>query len=177
VALGVSQATAGTMEFEPVQVASISGQTGGTVDPRVLLAFDLSALPQDAVVLHAEMRLTDQAAIAWSCPFVAVLAGALTKQWDASTTSWENASGNQAWDDPGGDWDPEPIAYRVLVRKARVPSELVLTEIVSKWASGAIPNYGLIVMMPEAEDFSLAVPYFNAQYLTPVLTIRYFVPE
>jgi hypothetical protein len=166
-----------TMEFEPVEVACISGQTGTVADSRILLAFDLTDLPDSAEIRSARLRVTDQAGIVWNAPFVPVLAGALTKAWDASTASWYNASGSQAWDSPGGDWDPALTAYRVIVKAARAPSELVLTDIVAKWISGAIPNYGLIVMMPDPDELADVVPYFNSQFLKPVLTVRYVVPK
>jgi hypothetical protein len=166
-----------TMEFEPAQVACISGQTGTVADSRVLLAFDLSGLPDSAEIRSARLRLTEQAGIAWDASFVPVLAGELTRAWDASTASWYDASASQAWDSPGGDWDLEHTAYKVIVRKARAPAELLVTDIVARWASGATPNYGVIVMITEVEELADVVPYFNAQYLEPVLRVRYSVPR
>jgi hypothetical protein len=171
------QAPVETMEFEPVKVACICGQTGTAIDPRMLMEFDLSGLPDSAVVQFAGLRLANQGEIVWRAPYVPVLAGALTRDWDEANASWYQASGNQAWDTPGGDWDPALTAYRVIVRVARAPSTLVLTDIVTQWASGSIPNYGLIVMMPDPEELADVVPYFNSQFLKPVLTVRYVLPE
>jgi hypothetical protein len=168
---------AGTEECEPTQLVLISGQSQGVADPRLLLAFDLSGLPEDAIVQHAGLRLADQTALAWSVPFVPVVAAGLTTQWDPASASWESASGSQAWDTPGGDWDPALSAYRAIVKKAEVAPELVVTEIVRRWISGSIPNYGLIVMMPDPEELADVVPYFNSQFLKPVLTVRYVEPE
>jgi hypothetical protein len=166
-----------TMEFEPVEVACISGQTGTVADSRVLVAFDLSGLPNSAEIRSARLRVTDQAGIPWDASFVPVLAGALTTVWDASTASWDDASGSQAWDSPGGDWDAEHTVYKVIVRKARAPAELLVTDIVRRWASDATPNYGFILMITEVEELADVVPYFNAEYVKPVLAVRYSVPR
>jgi hypothetical protein len=166
-----------TMELEPVKVACISGQTGTVADSRVLLAFDLTNLPDGADIQSARLRVRDQAGIAWNAPFVPVLAGVLTKSWDASTASWYSASGGQAWDSPGGDWDPEHTAYKVIVREARAPAGLLLTDVVARWVAGILANYGVIVMTTEPEELADVVPYFNAQYLRPILRVSYFVPQ
>lgn len=176
-AIAAAAGWAETEEFEPAQVVVISGQSQGVADRRLLLAFDLSGLPEGAIVRHAGLRLADQAALAWNVPFVPVVAAALTTQWDPASASWEGASGTAAWESPGGDWDPGLSAYRVIVRKAEVAPELVVTEAVRRWVSGSIPNYGLIVMMPDPGDLADVVPYFNSQFLKPVLTVRYAVPE
>jgi hypothetical protein len=171
------QALVKTMEFEPAKVACICGQTGTATDPRMLMKFDLSGVPEGAVVQSAGLRLADQGEVAWDVPYAPVLAATLTKDWDETNASWYQASGTQAWDTPGGDWDPALTAYRVIVKVARAPSTLLLTDIVSQWVSGSIPNYGLIVMMPDPEELADVVPYFNSQFLNPVLTVRCVLPE
>lgn len=175
-ALTVAASADQSMEFQPAEVACICGEVGGAPDVRVLLRFDLSALPDSAVVQFAGLRLADQASIPWSTQFVPVVAGALTKQWDGTAASWYTASGNQTWDNAGGDWDPQLTAYRVIVRKARAPAELLLTGLVTKWIQGDVPNYGLIVMIRDVDELADVVPYFSAESLKPVLTVHYVAP-
>jgi hypothetical protein len=143
----------------------------------VLLRFDFSSLPEGAKIQFAGLMLSDEMGLPWDVPHVPVLVGALTEDWDESSASWDGPSNGESWDNPGGDWDPAQTSYRVLVRAARTPAKIVITDIVRKWANGEKENDGLIVMVLEPEELADVLPSFTASELTPSLEIRYFLPE
>lgn len=175
--LAAAGSFAETICLYPVEATDLSGETDFAIDSRILLEFDLSALPSEAMIQHADLLLSDDADLPWEAPYVPVTVGALTRNWDASNASWDGFSSDESWQNPGGDWDSQLTAYRVLVSKARAPAKFFLTHIVKRWINGEIPNYGIIAMIEEVADLQDVVRHFNAETLKPSLKIRYFLPS
>jgi hypothetical protein len=174
--LSFSPTTAEEVVLRPTEAAGIVGEVDGTFDPRVFITFDLSGIPEDAEIQYAGLGLANPANIQWEIPFVPVIAGALTRAWDPSSVSWDSPSSGQEWENPGGDWDPALTSYRVIVRSARAPLPLLVTDLVRSWFDGTVENHGVVVMFADTEELSEVVQYFNLRYLTPFLKVRYFSP-
>ena len=163
--------------LEPSCTTSIVGETEDGTDSRLLLLFDLELIPKDAIIEYVGLSLYDEAEVPWNAPFVPVVIGAMTSDWDVSTASWDGPSSGETWQDLGGDWDQGYTTSRVLVTKAKAPTKFNLIHMVEGWVTGQIPNYGLIAIVEEVADLQDVVPAFNAETLKPTLTIRYFIPS
>jgi hypothetical protein len=163
-----------TITLQPFEMATITTEPAAD-DPesRVLISFDLSSMPTDIEIQYAGLMLTDQDGVPWDALYLPVLVGAVTQEWDASSASWDGPSSGDSWENPGGDWDISLTAYRVLVRRARVPLKLPVTRIVRQWLAGDTPNYGFVALMLEPEEQSDLAGSFTADVLNPSLQIRY----
>jgi hypothetical protein len=165
------------MVLEPSETATITdGAAEGASESRVLVEFDLSAIPENASIQYAGLMLTDDNGVPWDAPWVPVLVGALTKDWDQSA-SWDAPSSGDSWDNPGGDWGGGLTAYRVLVAEAEVPAKFLVSDVIRKWLASEVPNYGFVAMMTEAEEQSDFASLFSATHLRPSLQIRYIAPS
>jgi hypothetical protein len=170
------------MVLEPSAAATIVGELYGPSEesieePRVLLRFEFSSLPEGAKIQFAGLMLSDEVGLPWDVPHVPVLVGALTEDWDESSASWDGPSSGESWDNPGGDWDPALTSYRVLVLAAQAPGKIVITDIVRKWLNEERENHGVIAMVLAPEELTDVLPSFTATALRPSLLIRYFLPE
>ena len=165
-----------TVILQPDQVASISGETDQGYDPRILLSFDLSSIPESARVQSAGLALSAAGAVPWELPFVPVMAGAITKQWNPGSADWSGPDSGHDWDTPGGDWNPEFTSYRVIVREARAPSRIRIAHLVNAWRDGNLRNNGLVIMLQDVADLQDLSQTFNAETLKPSLKIRYIMP-
>ena len=118
---------------------------GPLTPDRVLLRFDLSALPLDAKVLTATLTLQVTLWGEESFPGAAVLYRVLTP-WDAATANY-----NFPWVQPGlaagVDYDATPLAIQPLEPKDSLRFEV--TQVVRDWQSGAWANEGFVIMMSE----------------------------
>jgi hypothetical protein len=173
VAAVVSAGELKTVILQPDQAATISGETDEGIDPRILLSFDLSSIPEAAHIQSAGLALSAAGSVPWNHPFVPVMAGALTKQWNPESADWSGPDSGHDWDTPGGDWNPEFTSYRVIVRGARAPSRIRIAHLVDAWKDGNLRNNGLIVMLQDVADLQDINQTFNAEALKPSLKIRY----
>lgn len=75
----------------------------------------------------------------------------LTRSWDENSVTWNNATDNENWQTPGGDFENLPIA-QVQHQAGEAnwdhtfypPADI--TSIVQQWADGQRSNYGLVVL-------------------------------
>lgn len=125
--------------------ADLAHLQGPLTPDRVLLRFDLSALPLDAKVLTATLTLQVTLWGEESFPGAAVLYRVLTP-WDAATANY-----SFPWMQPGlaagVDYDATPLAIQPLEPKG--PLRFEVTQAVRDWQSGAWANEGLVIMMSE----------------------------
>ncbi|MBN1424755.1 hypothetical protein JXA88_09365 [Candidatus Fermentibacteria bacterium] len=152
-----------TVVLSPGETADFDVETDGVADPHVAMAFDLTGLPKDAVVIHAFLRLTEGEGIPWDAEYVPVIVAPVTHSWNAESAD--------------AAWDEARTSRRVLMRQAATPAKFMLTTIVKEWLAGARPNHGLMAMLEEAADLADVAPHFNAETLKPTLEIRYLVPQ
>ncbi|MEE9279937.1 MAG: DNRLRE domain-containing protein [Myxococcota bacterium] len=114
-----------------------------------LLRFDISALPADATVVAATLRLYLEAA-SESPPGAEVIVHRLTRDWVEGTmqgaepadgATWLTHDGSNPWATPGGEVEPTPAATLSLGPVGQ-SYDADVTSVVSGWQGGASPNYG-----------------------------------
>jgi len=157
-----------TVILRPENSSEIHGVMDGISETRLLMSFDLETVPKEVVVEFAWLTLTDESGVPWEAPFVPVIVGPLTYDWESTDNSMENIEAGI---------DTRFTSYRVLVSKSRAPAKFDLTSLVANWLSGEIPNHGIVVMIEEAADLQDVMPDFNVETLKPTLAVRYFLPS
>jgi len=120
------------------------------VHRRVLLKFDLAAIPQTAVVVEADVRLTTITADRSAIDFP-VQALRLAQSWTTSAT-WNN-SGTGSWS--GGRWGPTLLDSRRLTATLGA-WHIFPTVQVQNWVDRSWANNGLI-LKPQNESTGVGV--------------------
>jgi len=142
---------------------------GPRPEGRILVRFDLpdAVLAGEVEFAILELRAPVTADEGVSC--IVVDAFPVTVEWDGATVSWDGS-----WSTPGGDYDRAEHAVWI----ARPGEESVLrfdvTDMVAGWASGAIPNNGLVLMT--SPGWPGAIGASDAHGVAgrgPVLEVRY----
>jgi hypothetical protein len=160
---GVGASPIETVVLGPSEVVDIEAGTEEMADPHVAVKFDLTGLPEEAVVFYAALRLTEGTGSPWEVEYVPVVVAPAAHTWDAEAE--------------GVAWDEGRTARRVLMRQAATPSKFVVTKTVKEWVGGIRPNNGLVAMLEEVADLQDMATQFNAEALKPSLEIRYFLPQ
>ncbi|MFH1744022.1 MAG: DNRLRE domain-containing protein, partial [bacterium] len=159
---------------------------------RILIRFDLSALPDSALVQRAVLSLytfdheyddSDQT----------VTLHRLTAPWAEGTgdfefpddtyipdgATWTLADASTPWTQAGGDFNTAVISEMVIPAFAQAGwTEFDATNLVGDWISRATPNYGLMIRSQDAEWSGhrfYSSEYENAS-LRPKLTVDYVIP-
>ncbi len=127
---------------------------------RSLLAFDLSAIPSDAVIDSATLVLSF---ISGNTNVVRVHRA--TEAWDETTVTWDSF---------GDAFDPDTISY--FVPDTSGERKVDLTDLVADWMSGSVENHGVLleqnmgsvekIRSSEADTVS-ARPRLEVCYSTP----------
>lgn len=114
---------------------------------RALFRFSFEAfdsLPVDVEVVEAQLRLTYSPTPASPVTFTV---HRVTSAWDEEAATWERRLLGASWSQPGGDFDPEPVAEFTIgpgqPDSVRVDFPL---ELIADWRSGAVENHGLILV-------------------------------
>ncbi len=124
----------------------IRGEDKYGVTLEALLRFDLSFLPENAIIEQAHLELYS-AASNRDVPgeFRAYL---LRRRWEENIATFYTASREEPWEVPGAlgetDRDPTPLTS-VTLEKSHTWLSLDITEAVRKWHRGEAPNYGIII--------------------------------
>jgi hypothetical protein len=151
---------------------------GGVDDKvwRAALRFSLEGLPARAAVTSARLELYfDSACVAPRRRVGPCLSTYYTVDAHAiRSASWTK--------EREVDFDPAATASTTVPTSFAGWSSWDLTSLVSDWASGVVPNRGvLLALAEEEEDFGTSGPYFpssssSAVSLRPRLTVTYVVP-
>jgi hypothetical protein len=151
---------------------------GGVDDKvwRAALRFSLEGLPARAAVTSAHLELYfDGACVAPRRRVGPCLAGAYTLDAHAiRSASWTK--------EREVDFDPLATASTTVPTTVAAWSSWDLTALVSDWASGALPNRGVLLELAEEEEnFGTSGPYFPSSTfasvsLRPRLVISYVTP-
>lgn len=122
----------------------------GVETSHALLRFDLSAIPADATVVSAQLRVYFEGVSA--APAGAeVSARPVTRDWVEGTlqgaepadgATWLTYDGGSPWVTAGGDVDPTAVATAALGAVGEY-YELDISGFVRDWHDAASPNYGL----------------------------------
>lgn len=139
-------------------LAGLGQQIHHHVDSRTLLRFDLSALPRDARLLGAQLRIvvSDQP-YTKAEPGARIAAHAVLKDWAERGSCWNGAKDRKdAWTKsgcagPGGDRVEKPEATAAIgpfpkdkTERARFVN-LDVTDLVRRWLNGGAPNHGVLL--------------------------------
>ena len=116
-------------------------------ESRALFEFSFEAfdsLPVDVEVVEARLRLTYSPTPASPVTFTM---HRLTSEWDEEAATWERRLLGASWAQPGGDFDPQPIAEITIGPEqpdsVRVDFPL---DLIAEWRSGAVENHGVILV-------------------------------
>jgi len=105
-------------------------------DRRGVVRFDLSDIPQGAVVTSARLYLYTRNLSSEQITYLY----RITHEWSEDSATW-----NVPWANPGGDFD-ESIAYGFFVPyQTNCYISLDLTALVQMWVDGQSPNYGILL--------------------------------
>ncbi len=144
---------------------------------RVLLQFDLSSLPSDAVIREARLQLRRAGQGPSFCGTVQVYA--VLRDWDCPQANWLQATGTLKWSRAGVDATPDD-------RRAQPEDsfstgyigpwyEADLTQLAKEWQAGTVPNHGIVLLTTEKGsrfDFALHSSESTEEY-QPRLVISY----
>lgn len=104
----------------------------------------LDSLPAEVVVVAAQLQLS------YSPPPEAPVSFTLhrvTSAWSEEAATWERRLLGGSWSEPGGDFDPQPVAEFTIGPEesdsVRVDFPL---ELIAAWRSGEVENHGLILI-------------------------------
>lgn len=171
-----------TIELYPVDAATINGtmpgndaEAEGTVEPRVLLRFDLSEIPAGMRVEYAELTI-GEVTLPSGVEYVGFVLAPVLEPWNGDGVSWDQTGPGAEWNEPGGDWDQEDFTYGAAGVALRSPPFFNVTTLVRDWVSGTsdVANYGFLLMPVEGTPNTDAlVGILDAAKLTPVLSVQY----
>ena len=129
-------------------IGKLSDYEPGTYRARGLIKFNLSAIPSDAEVLDAEIRISVDGGgdNDFNVRFRPVL-----KDWAENEVTWNQAKDGEPWSSEGGDAG-EPIA-EIPVGWTLVVHNDALRNLAQGWVSGEIPNYGIMLEADDAPNY------------------------
>jgi hypothetical protein len=170
---------AGTAELEVVDAATIIGSpedpgAENMVEPRVLIRFDLNAIPVGAHIDYAELTVGD-VMLPDELPHVGLIATAVLTEWNGNDISWDQPSEGSEWNQPGGDWDDLEFVYGAVGVGLMRPPFFDVTTIVRNWLpnEGALPNYGLMLLVVGDLNTNALIGIIDHTRLRPVLRVTY----
>jgi len=134
----VSEADPGT-NFGADVCLRANSQSGNRMN--ILMWFDISALPSDAIVHNATLWLY---LVGGRTQELELKAYALTRGFEEEEVTWNRNSSSSTWDDPGGDYSDAAYS-RLVIRNALGWYRIDLTRMVENWARGSVQNHGLIL--------------------------------
>jgi VCBS repeat-containing protein len=165
-------------------------------DHRVLLRFDLSAIPTGATITDATLRVfleeyNDVAGGIFATSDVEVDAYLVYESWDEASATWNQTDGSNPWAAvPGGSglivgsgWDetnPPGYNYNMVINEYREITGLAT--VVQDWVDGTTSNYGLALNgYRGAETLGAAVPTLTFSStesggFLPELVVSYSLP-
>jgi len=146
------------------------------------LRFDLSAIPQYAQVITAEIRLysAEQSNEAHLCldPY------RLNRAWTEFGASWEQAADGQPWDEPGangvpGDREGSMFTVRRWVGEVERWYGLDATSLVRDWLSDPAGNFG--VLLKASGNAAVGYSFMSRESFyanqRPRLVVSYVLPD
>jgi len=173
------------------------GPSGGNLKRRAVMAFDLSAIPTNAVVTRVALTLTLLKGNGGDTP---VELHRLTQNWGEGTSNggpqgapstpgsatWIHTSFSGAtWTNAGGDFDPATSATQMVGTTFSTPvwdstasGNLRVVNDAQGWVSNPASNFGWILTGDEVNTST--AKEFGSRELSfgqPTLTVTYSVPE
>lgn len=121
-------------------------------ESRPLFRFSLAevdSLPPGTQILEASLRLVFGSGIEEP---VELAVHRVTAAWSEEAATWDRRDLGQAWAQPGGDFDPVPLARFMIetgeqdTTAADTVDVALPTELVTGWLFGPEPNHGLVLV-------------------------------
>ncbi len=104
-------------------------------DRRGLLKFDLSSIPQNAVINSATLYLYERDNKAGQLTYIY----RVTSNWNENTVTW------LTWALLGGDFDNSASYFTYIPDQKNCMAALDITQLVQAWVNGTYNNYGLML--------------------------------
>jgi hypothetical protein len=160
--------------------------------PRILIRFDLSSIPEDAIITSAHLKLYCFYAGIWkdiACyPLTqSWVEGTMNQQEDppwqiADGVTWNTYDGINNWISPGGDYASYFLLDKVWIDSSSDTGWKTwnVTPAAQRWVSRDLPNYGLILITTGAGNYYPS-RFYSKEYpdssYWPRLEVSYEVPE
>jgi RHS repeat-associated protein len=144
-------------------------------DHRILLKFDLSSIPRDAIVLNGDLGMSS-----WTHSTntpAPIGAYRLLRDWTNGAT-WNTYDGTHAWATPGAtgaaDSASTPAATQTIGAGTGAV-EWYPTKLVQDWVSGDVPNQGMLLrdVTPNTPDNDIELAATEAGGIDPELDITW----
>ena len=133
-----------TVQDKPWQVhgadVELKVRSDSGFERRLLIEFDLSAIPPTRTVVDAKLRLYETSSVAGQT----ISLYRLTNSWIESQMNWTQRDTVNRWITAGGDYNATPVAS-FAPNVANQYREIIVTELAQNWVNGTFSNYGLLL--------------------------------
>ncbi len=136
---------------------------------RVLVQFDLSSLPANAVVINAQLKL-EASAIGGS---LNIAAYPLQQSWTETGATWNEASAGVNWGVAGGSYNA--TALDTVATEVAGQHRWDVTSLAQAWVAGTQPNHGLMVASPDGGGDRMATYFSREGAVDPVFEVAYYL--
>ena len=141
----------------------------GTTIIRLYIQFDLSSVPNDAIITDADLKLYQDSS------------------WGTNNFTIGVHKVNSNWDEGTIDWDPQPTSSA----EAEITSNITalattwkswdIDTLVQGWIDGTITNYGAVLRDTDETSVDTFAFFYTSDYTTdatkrPKLEIDYYIP-
>jgi len=149
---------------------------------RVLISFDLSGIPPQAIIDSAQMTINTnwyRGGGDWSMDVQAYM---LRRHWEEKEVTWDSATSSQRWGASGAsdsvlDHDPAVVGS-VSVRRLETAYAMDITPAVRAWVADPSANHGLLLV---GAGNIVEYRFWSLNYLDPalrpMLTVLYRLPS
>lgn len=107
---------------------------------RILIAFNLAAVPQRSTVLSATLRLFEDTKKDGQTVYL----HRLTNSWSELQATWNNRDSSTRWTNAGGDFENTVLATFMPNVDNRY-RDIPVTGVTQNWVNDAVPNFGLLL--------------------------------
>jgi hypothetical protein len=113
-----------------------------------LLEFNISSIPPSNTILSAKLQVN----VSYSSneTNITIALYRMTSSWTELEATWSNATSSQLWNTVGGDYDNQIIDSIQVSNQSRLYN-FTITTLVRGWVNGSYPNYGIILISPDAD--------------------------
>ncbi len=144
---------------------SLGWQAGGREAMRMLLAFDLSSIPSNAVITRATLNIYQYSVIPGNDSGMVFRAQQMSQDWDEYGVTWNNANYLGGAELPLGTIPP-------IIGNISGDA----TALVRSWVSGATPNHGLLITGDEVPANNRQRYFYTRESgAPPYITVEYEV--
>ncbi len=146
------------------------GRTAADGVRRSMLSFQTTDIPNNAVILSAELLL-HQAQTYYTVGDVLISVHGVTGAWSVDTVTWDNQP----------TFDPTPVSANTAKGGQSRWVSWDVRDLVQTWVDGRVKSYGLLLKAVDEESGATVHGFFASEYTgdptkRPELRIHYYVP-